>query len=71
VRSALARLDRRVVKLDAGRNWTFDELNRPTFKLNVSELARRISMVPEITVQSMFVHGPIDNTGRPGQELGS
>jgi len=64
VRSALARLDLRVVKLDAGTTWTFDELNRPTGKLSVSELVRGMSMVPEITVQSMFVHGPVDNTGR-------
>ena len=27
------------------------------------ELLHRISMTPEITVQSMFVHGPVDNTG--------
>jgi wyosine [tRNA(Phe)-imidazoG37] synthetase (radical SAM superfamily) len=64
VRSALAKLDQRVVKLDAGTNWMLDELNRPPGKLCMRELVRRISMVPEITIQSMFVHGPIDNTGR-------
>jgi wyosine [tRNA(Phe)-imidazoG37] synthetase (radical SAM superfamily) len=65
VRSALAKLDDRVVKLDAGTNWMLDELNRPAGnKLCMTELERRISMMPEITIQSMFVHGPIDNTGR-------
>lgn len=63
VRSALAKLDYRVVKLDAGTNWTFDELNRPSGKLSVSEIVRRISMLPDIVIQSMFVHGPVDNTG--------
>jgi wyosine [tRNA(Phe)-imidazoG37] synthetase (radical SAM superfamily) len=63
VRSALAKLDYRVVKLDAGTNWTFDELNRPAGKLCVSEIVRRISMLPDIVIQSMFVHGPVDNTG--------
>jgi wyosine [tRNA(Phe)-imidazoG37] synthetase (radical SAM superfamily) len=63
VRSALAKLDCRVVKLDAGTNWTFDELNRPSGKLGLMELVRRISMLPEIVIQSMFVHGPVDNTG--------
>jgi wyosine [tRNA(Phe)-imidazoG37] synthetase (radical SAM superfamily) len=62
VRSALAKLDYRVVKLDAGTNWALDELNRPGGKLCVSELVRRISTLPEIVIQSMFVHGPVDNT---------
>jgi wyosine [tRNA(Phe)-imidazoG37] synthetase (radical SAM superfamily) len=64
VRAALAKLDVRVVKLDAGSNWTFDQMNRPDMKLSLTELLRRISMMPEIVIQSMFVHGPIDNTGR-------
>ena len=64
VRAALARLDQRVVKLEAGTNWMLDQLNRPAAKLSMTELLRRISMTPEIVIQSMFVHGPIDNTGR-------
>jgi len=63
VRSALAKLDHRVVKLDAGTNWTFDELNRPAGKLCVNEIVRRTAMLPDIVIQSMFVHGPVDNTG--------
>ena len=63
VRSALAKLDFRVVKLDSGTNWILDELNRPTARLCMTELFRRISMLPEIVIQSMFVHGPVDNTG--------
>jgi wyosine [tRNA(Phe)-imidazoG37] synthetase (radical SAM superfamily) len=64
VRAALARLDERVVKLDGGTNWILDQLNRPAGKLSVSEILRRISMLPEIVIQSMFVHGPVDNTAR-------
>jgi wyosine [tRNA(Phe)-imidazoG37] synthetase (radical SAM superfamily) len=64
VRAALAKLDERIVKLDAGTNWMLEQLNRPTGKLSIPELLRRISMLPEIIIQSMFVHGPIDNTGR-------
>ena len=59
VRAALAKLDQRVVKLDAGTNWMLEQLNRPTAKLSLTELLRRISMLPEIIVQSMFVHGPV------------
>jgi len=64
VRAALAKLDERIVKLDAGTNWMLEQLNRPTGKLSITELLRRISMLPEIVIQSMFVHGPVDNTGR-------
>jgi wyosine [tRNA(Phe)-imidazoG37] synthetase (radical SAM superfamily) len=63
VRSALAKLDFRVVKLDSGTNWILDELNRPAARLCMSELFRRISMLPDIVIQSMFVHGPVDNAG--------
>src|SRR5215471_8829616 len=63
VRAALAKLDQRVVKLDAGTNWMLEQLNRPAGKLSIAELLRRLSMIPEIVIQSMFVHGPVDNTG--------
>jgi wyosine [tRNA(Phe)-imidazoG37] synthetase (radical SAM superfamily) len=64
VRAALAKLDQRVVKFDAGTNWMLDELNRPAAKFCVNESVRRISMMPDIVIQAMFVHGPIDNTSR-------
>lgn len=62
VRSALAKLDYRVVKLDSGTNWILDGLNRPASRLSINELCRRISMLPEMVIQSMFVHGAVDNT---------
>src|SRR6185369_3665233 len=40
VRAALAKLDQRVVKLDAGSNWMLDQLNRPAIKLSLTELLR-------------------------------
>jgi wyosine [tRNA(Phe)-imidazoG37] synthetase (radical SAM superfamily) len=62
VRDALAKLDERVIKLDAGSSWIFEQLNRPVGTLPINELLRRISMMSEIVIQSMFVHGPVDNT---------
>jgi wyosine [tRNA(Phe)-imidazoG37] synthetase (radical SAM superfamily) len=62
VRHAIAKLDERVIKLDAGDNWILEQLNRPVGKLSITELLRRISMAPDIVIQSMFVHGPVDNT---------
>jgi wyosine [tRNA(Phe)-imidazoG37] synthetase (radical SAM superfamily) len=64
VRAAVARVDERVIKLDAGSNWILEQLNRPAGKLSMIELLRRISMMPDIIVQSMFVHGPVDNTSQ-------
>jgi len=63
VRKAVAKLDQRIVKLDAGTNWMLEQINRPTGRLSIVELLRRISMMPEIIIQSMFVHGPVDNAG--------
>jgi wyosine [tRNA(Phe)-imidazoG37] synthetase (radical SAM superfamily) len=63
VRAALAKLDDRVIKLDAGSKWILEQLNRPTGRLPMAELLSRISTVPQIVIQSMFVHGPVDNTG--------
>jgi wyosine [tRNA(Phe)-imidazoG37] synthetase (radical SAM superfamily) len=63
VRAAFARVDERVIKLDAGSDWMLDQINRPAGRLHMPELIQRISLVPDITIQSMFVHGPIDNTG--------
>ena len=39
------------------------EFNRPGGKLCMNDVVRSISMLPDIVIQSMFVHGPIDNTG--------
>jgi len=64
VRAAVSKLDERVIKLDAGSNWILEQLNRPAGKLSITELLRRISLLPDIIIQSMFVHGPVDNTGR-------
>ncbi len=63
VRRAFAMLDERIVKVDAGTNWLLDQINQPVGPLSIAELLHRISMVPDIIVQSMFVHGPVDNTG--------
>lgn len=62
VRNAIAKLDERIVKFDAGTNWILEQLNRPHGRLRIQELRWQLSLVSDIVVQSMFVHGPIDNT---------
>jgi len=39
-----------------------DQLNRPTAKLTVDSLVKRLEMVDDIAIQSMFVKGTVDNT---------
>ncbi len=62
VRYAIGRLDRRIVKLDAGIDSMLDQLNRPGIKLTIESLVGWISMIEDVVIQSMFVHGPMDNT---------
>jgi wyosine [tRNA(Phe)-imidazoG37] synthetase (radical SAM superfamily) len=62
VQTAIAKLDERVIKLDAASSWVFEQMNRPVSNLSVRELLWRISSMTDFVVQSMFVHGPVDNT---------
>ena len=64
VRAALADLDERYMKLDAGDSATLRSVNGTT--LTVEQLVDGLRRVPNIVVQSMFVKdrtGRIDNTG--------
>jgi wyosine [tRNA(Phe)-imidazoG37] synthetase (radical SAM superfamily) len=64
VRAALAELDERYMKLDAGDTATMRSVNGTT--LPVTQIIDGLCKVPNIVVQSMFVKdrtGRIDNTG--------
>jgi wyosine [tRNA(Phe)-imidazoG37] synthetase (radical SAM superfamily) len=64
VREALADLDERYMKLDAGDTATLRSVNGAT--LNIEQLVAGLKKVPGIVIQSMFVKdrtGRIDNTG--------
>jgi len=64
VREALAELDERYMKLDAGDTVTLRSVNGTT--LNIEQLVAGLKKVPGIVIQSMFVKdrtGRIDNTG--------
>src|SRR5262249_30315449 len=43
VLEAIAKLDQRIIKLDAGSNWILEQVNRPVGCLSLPELFRRIS----------------------------
>jgi wyosine [tRNA(Phe)-imidazoG37] synthetase (radical SAM superfamily) len=64
VREALAELDERYMKLDAGDTATLRSVNGAT--LSIEQLVAGLKRVPGIVIQSMFVKdrtGRIDNTG--------
>jgi wyosine [tRNA(Phe)-imidazoG37] synthetase (radical SAM superfamily) len=63
VREALAMVDERYMKLDAGDAATLRAVNGSTVPFDA--LVRRLADVPDITVQAMFVKdraGRVDNT---------
>jgi wyosine [tRNA(Phe)-imidazoG37] synthetase (radical SAM superfamily) len=64
VRDALAELDERYMKLDAGDTATLRSVNGAT--LSIEQLVAGLKKVPGIVIQAMFVKdrtGRIDNTG--------
>ena len=62
VRRALTRVDRCVVKIDAGREETFVRINRPLERITLEDITREAAELPRVIVQTMFVRGLVDNT---------
>jgi len=64
VREALAEIDERYMKLDAGDTLTLRSVNGTP--LSIEQLVTGLKKVPDIVIQSMFVKdrtGRVDNTG--------
>ena len=66
IRQALMELDVRYLKLDAGDPETFELVNKPAPGVTFERVVEGLRLLPEMTLQSMFVNGSIDNT-RPEQ----
>lgn len=62
VRAAVARLDEVAVKLDAGTQKTFERLNMPVQPITIRSIAQAAAMLPNAVVQTLLVHGSVDNT---------
>ncbi len=60
---ALANLDFRIMKLDAGAPETFKKLNRPCKEVNFSTMLSGLQSLENVTLQTMFVDGKIQNVG--------
>ena len=63
VRRALDRVDQCVVKIDAGRESTFQLINRPLEPMTLEAIAEAAAQLPRVVVQTLFVRGVVDNTG--------
>ncbi len=62
VRSALARLDVRIMKLDAGTEEAFRRFNRPLGRVSLREVLDGLRALGGVTIQTLFADGPDGNT---------
>jgi len=63
VRRALANLDFRIMKLDAGGLRTFRKINRPCRGVDYGAMLNGLKSLEKVTLQTMFVDGAIGNIG--------
>jgi len=61
VRKALARLDVRIMKLDAGTEECFQRYNRPVEGLTLEAVVEGLRALPGTTIQTLLTAGPVGN----------
>ena len=64
VRRALARLDFRIMKLDAGDLQTFQRVNRPCPGVDYQAIVDGLKSLEKVTIQTLFIDGSVQNIGR-------
>ena len=62
VQKTLRELDLPIMKLDAGDEETFQEINRPHPSIRFEDLIGNLKKTKGITIQTMFVDGEIENS---------
>lgn len=62
IREALMKLDKRIMKLDAGDEETFQAVNRPHPAVTLEGVIEGLCQLEGITVQAAFMTGSVDNT---------
>jgi wyosine [tRNA(Phe)-imidazoG37] synthetase (radical SAM superfamily) len=60
-RKALAELDVRIMKLDAGTQEVFEKMNRPAPGIRLDAIVEGLKALEDVTLQSMFVQGEVTN----------
>jgi len=61
VRAALAKLDVRILKLDAGNTETYHNYNKPLCMRDLEQLVTLLQTLNDVTVQSLFTSGDAGN----------
>lgn len=61
VREALAKLDERIMKLDAGYDDMFIHYNRPVKYVYLDVITDTLANMKDITIQTLFTSGPLGN----------
>jgi wyosine [tRNA(Phe)-imidazoG37] synthetase (radical SAM superfamily) len=61
IREALAMLDLRIMKLDAGTEKMFAHYNRPGKGITLEQTAAGLAALGDVTIQSLFTGGPDGN----------
>lgn len=62
VRAALSEFDERYMKLDAGDAGTYSRINQPVVPIDWSSLVGGLKTLPDVTLQSLFISAPVDNS---------
>ncbi len=58
----LAKLDVRIMKLDAGTDKVLERINRPGAGITVDAIVKGLKHLDDVTLQSVFVEGGVSNT---------
>jgi wyosine [tRNA(Phe)-imidazoG37] synthetase (radical SAM superfamily) len=61
IRAALNRLDLKIMKLDAGNEETFHQLNGPAPPLYLKAIVEGLKSLNDVVLQSLFVQGRVTN----------
>jgi wyosine [tRNA(Phe)-imidazoG37] synthetase (radical SAM superfamily) len=59
----LAKIDVRIMKLDAGNDEVLRRINRPAVDITVDAIMAGLKRLEAVTLQSVFVEGGVSNTG--------
>ena len=61
VRSALGKLDLRIMKLDCGTEECFDQINRPCQKVRFEDIVENLRTLDDFILQTIFLEGEVNN----------
>jgi wyosine [tRNA(Phe)-imidazoG37] synthetase (radical SAM superfamily) len=59
---AMNLLDERIIKVDAGNDEMLKKIGSPLIRISIAKLIQGSKRLKDVIVQTMFVHGAIDNT---------